>query len=103
MGASLSSARAIATRCRWPPDSSTPSSPTSVSSPSGISLTKRIGVGTANRIGDQRRLRVGQAAVGDVAPQTAIEERDLLGHQRNLAAQRLQRIILETGSPSIRI
>mmetsp|Transcript_7411 Transcript_7411/g.13732 ORF Transcript_7411/g.13732 Transcript_7411/m.13732 type:complete len:97 (-) Transcript_7411:109-399(-) len=29
-GASLSSARAMATRCRWPPDSCTPPSPTLV-------------------------------------------------------------------------
>jgi hypothetical protein len=35
IGASFSSARAIARRWRWPPDSSTPFSPTRVSKPCG--------------------------------------------------------------------
>ena len=40
IGASLRIARAIAMRCRWPPDSRTPRSPTCVSKPAGIASMK---------------------------------------------------------------
>ena len=42
IGASFSTARAIARRCRWPPESLCPSSPISVSQPSGSSLMKLV-------------------------------------------------------------
>ncbi len=40
MGGSLITARAIATPWRWPPESDSPRSPTSISKPCGCWLTK---------------------------------------------------------------
>ena len=42
IGASRRMARAIATRCRWPPESFTPRSPTSVSKPRGSASTNSV-------------------------------------------------------------
>ena len=42
IGALRRMARAIATRCRWPPDSFTPRSPTSVSKPCGSASTNSV-------------------------------------------------------------
>ena len=87
MRGSASSARAIATRWRWPPESVNPRSPTSVSSPSGRSSSRPS---SPARTAAAASLVVAclRARVGDVVAQRGGEQEGVVGHDGNLASQR---------------
>ena len=83
---SVNRARAIATRCRWPPDRVRPRSPTSVSSPSGSESmssprpAREAAWSTSSPPASRR--------VCDVVAERRREQERVLGHHGHLAAQR---------------
>ncbi len=86
IGASRRIARASATRWRWPPDSLTPRSPTSVSKPSGRASANSVTCAASRGAAD---LGVGGAGPGerDVVPQRPVEHGRVLRHVGDQAAQ----------------
>ena len=78
-------ARAIATRCRWPPESRTPRSPTTVSYPSAKASANSSDVGDAARLEDLGLARRG-AREGHVLADRAVEEEGLLQDDAEVAA-----------------
>ena len=85
------SARAIARRCRWPPDRPTPPSPTRVATPVG----KRVDeLSAPGRVAAHRRIvphrRVGRA-VAQVVEHAAGEQHRVLRHEPDLTAQARER------------
>ena len=91
MGASFSSARAMAMRWRCPPESSTPRSPTIVSRPPGWLRDELQHVGGLGGPLDRRIRHV--AAEGDVVADGVVEQHDVLAHHRDLLAQALQVVL----------
>ena len=87
IGAFLRIARAMARRWRCPPDSRTPFSPTSVSNPCGSGADEVQRVRGVRRALDGLARRVRHRAVGDVGGDGVVEQRDVLAHQREVAAQ----------------
>ncbi len=88
IGALRITARAMAMRWRWPPDSVTPRSPTIVSYPSGISLMNSSALASLGGAHDLRAPGF-RAAVGDVLPDRRAEQERVLQHEADLVAQRL--------------
>ena len=86
--------RAIASRCFCPPESLTPRSPITVSSPSGRLRDHLVQPRAPRCLQDLVFGRV-QPAVGDVLPDRAGEQEDILLHDADLAAQRGQRHIAD--------
>ncbi len=91
-GASFRNARAMAMRCRCPPDSCTPRSPTCVASPSGSPATNSASAArdSASAISARRRIGPGEA---DIRLQRVVEQVGVLRHQRDPPAQPVQRQI----------
>ena len=87
MRGSASRARAKATSWRWPAESWTPRSPTSVSIPSGSAATNSVAPTVATAASISSRLASGPAE-GDVFADAAGEEEALLGDDPELAPQR---------------
>ena len=93
---------AMATRCRWPPDSLRPRSPTTVSYRSGRRIDELLDVGgLAHRVHDvvvhdrpslARSVAVvlGAHAVADVLGDGPVQELGILGNIGDVAAQRGQ-------------
>ncbi len=79
-GKPASRARAMPNRCRWPPDSRAPCSPTSVSRPSGSSSTQSS---SRARSRAARKLGLGRVAAGqeEVLAQGGVEDMGVLGGQ----------------------
>ena len=86
IGGSFRKMRAMDSRCFWPPDSLTPRSPTTVSSPSRQGGQHVAKPGAAGRVLDLRR-RGFEPAVGDVVADRAAEQEHVLLHDADLAAQ----------------
>ena len=81
----MSSARAIAMRWRWPPDSSTPRSPTMASQPQRLLAYELENMGRRRGTLDRR---VGHVAPeGDVVADGVVEQHYVLAHDRDLLAQ----------------
>ena len=88
MRGSIRSARAIAMRCRCPPDSVIPRSPITVSYPCGQVFDDEVmGLRRARRRLD-RLVRSVRQAEGDVVAHRRREEKRILGDDPDLAAQR---------------
>ena len=89
-GASLRNARAMAMRWRCPPDRRTPRSPTIVSRPSGSSAMNSLQCAARAACQTSSSLASGRG-VADVLDQRAVEQRDVLRHDRDGLAQALLR------------
>ena len=86
--------RAMARRCFWPPDSLTPRSPITVSSPAGrpaITSSSRARRAASTDLG----LGGVEPAIGDVLAHRAGEQEDVLLHDADLAAQRGERHVAD--------
>ncbi len=95
------SARASEIRCRWPPDSVVPRSPSRVSRPSRQRGDEAVGLGGAQRGPD---LLVGDVgAQRDVAADGVVEEERGLRHQRRRRAASSPRARSRRSMPSTRI
>ena len=90
IGVSRSSARAMAMRWRCPPESSTPRSPTSVSSPCGSCSTNSMHVGRTRGRLQLRLVDVG-GTEQDIVADGVVEQHHFLAHQADLPAQVGQR------------
>ena len=86
--------RAIARRCFWPPESLTPRSPMTVSSPSGSDGDQLVQPCPAGGVPDLG-LAGAEAAIGDVLADGAAEQEDVLLHDADLAAQRRERHVAD--------
>ena len=87
IGASLRIARAIAMRCRCPPESRMPRSPTIVSKPRRLLADEIERVRRRGGALDRLARRVRHRAVGDVRGDRVVEQHDLLRDERDLPAQ----------------
>ena len=80
-----STARAIAIRCRWPPDSCTPRSPTGRVVAAGQPVDELVGARQRRRAPRSSRLVGAVDAVADVLGDRPREQRRLLHHRRDPA------------------
>ena len=94
MGALRMMARAIAIRCRWPPERVSPRSPMTVSYPSSRSDDEVVGVGGFGSGLDISSVRGVQLAVGDVLPDGGAEEDRVLEDDPDLPPQGLELVVL---------
>ncbi len=89
-------ARASDSRCRWPPDSVVPRSPSRESRPCRQRCDEPVGLG-----GAQRRPHVlvrHVLAEGDVAAHGVVEHEGRLGHQRHVPSQLAGREVTQVGA-----
>jgi len=75
----------MARRWRWPPDSLTPFSPTSVCNPCGIWRDNSIACAASAAAMIVRLLRITHRAVGDIGSYRIVKQDDVLAYQRDIA------------------
>ncbi len=94
IGAGRRKARAMAMRCFWPPESCAPFGPTAASPRSADQVGDLGGLGG----GPDLLLRGVGADIADVVVDRAVEDDDVLRHDRERAAQRLDADVAHGGS-----
>ena len=94
MAGRRNSARAMAERCFWPPESVTPRSPTMVSKPCGNSSNSERMCAASAASKQVVSARVGRAE-GEVLADGFAEEKGLLRHHADVAAQHGKRIFAD--------